>query len=151
MFETPSTAPGLKAALAGGIAAAALDFIAAMVNSGNGWLRIGQAIASGIQGAAAFKGGAVSAALGVAAHTFILLVVAGIYVLAARRMEWLWRNPVIAGLILGVIVYAVMNAIVLPFSAVKMGDPPDYKRAIQIGIHMAFVGLPIALAAWKVR
>lgn len=151
MFDTPSTAPGLKAALVGGLAASALDFLAAMVNSGVSWVRVGQAIASGLQGPAAFKGGEASAVLGVAAHTFILLVVAAVYVLAARRMDWLWRNPVIAGVILGVIVYSIMNAIVLPFSAAKLGDAPDYRRAIQIGIHMAFVGLPIALAAWKVR
>jgi len=149
---TPDTPPGLKAALIGGFAAAVLDFLAAMVNSGNGWVRIGQAIASGLQGQAAFKGGEASAALGVAAHTFILLVVAAIYVLAARRMDWLWRNPIVAGLILGVIVYAIMNAIVVPFSAVTQGaGPPDHKRAIMIGIHMLFVGLPIAVSAWKVR
>ena len=149
---TPDTRPGLKAALVGGLAAAVLDFAAACINSGNSPIRIGKAIASGLMGQAAFKAGDEAAYLGMAAHTAILLVVAGIYVLAARRMDYLWRQPVVCGLIFGVIVYAIMNAIVLPFSAVTQGaGPPDIKRAIQIGIHMLFVGLPIALSAWKVR
>ena len=152
MSSTPATPPGLRAALAGGLAAAVLDFVAACVNSGAGPIRIGRAIASGLMGQAAFKGGDEAAYLGMAAHTGTLLVAAGIYVLAARRMDYLWRNPLVCGLIFGVIVYAIMNAIVLPFSAVSQGaGPPDVKRAIQIGIHMLFVGLPIALSAWKVR
>lgn len=152
MLAAPSTPPGLRATLVGGLAAAVLDFAAACVNAGASPIRIGKAIASGLLGQAAFSSGAGPAFLGMAAHTAILLVVAGIYVLAARRMDWLWRNPIVCGLILGVIVYAVMNAIVLPFSAVTQGaGPTDVKRAIQIGIHMVFVGLPITLAAWKVR
>jgi hypothetical protein len=151
-MDTPSAAaPGFKAALVGGLAAAVLDFAAACINSGNGPIKIGQAIATGILGPAAFKGGTPAAILGAASHTGILLVVAGIYVLAARRMDYLWRQPLVCGLIFGVIVYSIMNSVVVPFSNTIMGSPPDIKRLIQIGIHMAFVGLPIALAAWKIR
>lgn len=152
MLDTPATSPGLKAALVGGLAAAVLDFAAACIASGSGPVKIGQVIATGLLGPAAMKAGLPAAVLGAAAHTVILLVVAGIYVLAARRMDYLWRQPVVSGVIFGLIVYGIMNAVVLPFSNTPMGaGPTDLKRAIQIGIHMAFVGLPIALSAWKIR
>lgn len=151
MPTSPDAAPGLKAALVGGLAAAALDFAAACINSGSPPIKIGQAIATGLLGAAAFKGGAQAALLGAAAHTGILLVAGGTYVLAARRMNYLWRQPVVCGVIFGLIVYSIMNSVVVPLSQTTMGNPTDAKRLIQIGIHMAFVGLPIALAAWKVR
>ena len=151
MLSTPSVAPGLKAAVVGGLAAGLLDYAAACVNSGKDPIFIGRVIATGWLGKAAIKGGVGAAALGAASHFAILLVVAGIYVAASRRMDFLYRQPLLCGVVFGVIVYSIMNSVVVPFSNTPMGDPGDMKRLIQIGIHIALVGIPIALAAWKVR
>lgn len=151
MLSTPSVAPGLRAALVGGLAAGFLDYLAACVNSGKGPVFIGKVIATGWLGKAAGKGGPEVALLGAASHFAILLVVAAIYVAASRKMDFLWRQPLLCGVVFGVIVYSLMNSVVVPFSNTPMGDPGDLRRLIQIGIHIAFVGLPIALAAWKVR
>lgn len=151
MLSTPNVAPGLKAALVGGLAAGLLDYVAACVNSGKDPLFIGRVIATGWLGKTSMKGGVGAAALGAASHFAILLVVAGIYVVASQRMDYLYRQPLLCGLVFGVIVYSIMNSVVVPFSNTPMGDPSDAKRLIQIGIHMVLVGLPIALAAWKVR
>jgi hypothetical protein len=151
IIEMARGAPGWRAAVIGGLAAGALDFAAAVVNSGKSPLLVGQAIATGWLGAASYQGGAGSAALGTASHFAILLVVAAIYVAASRQMTFLWRQPLLCGLVFGVIVYALMNSVVVPLSNTPMGSPSDARRLIQIAIHMVCVGLPIALAAWRVR
>jgi hypothetical protein len=151
MTSRSGEGPGVSAAIVGGLAAGALDFAAAMVNSGKPPMLIAQSIATGWLGPAAYDAGAPAALLGAASHFGILLGAASIYVLAARRMDYLWRRPAVCGPIFGVIVYAMMNSVIVPLSNTVMGSPTDLKRIIQIGIHMVCVGLPIALAAWKVR
>ncbi|HYE43905.1 MAG TPA: hypothetical protein VEA15_10970 [Caulobacteraceae bacterium] len=152
MLQAAGAPPGLKAALVGGLAAGALDYVAAVLASGAGFMVVGQAIASGLLGRAAFQGGVPVALLGAALHFAILLVVAAIYVAAARRMEFLWRQPLPCGVVLGLIVYSIMNAIVVPLSNAAVGVSPDVGRLlVQMVIHMTVVGPPIAFAAARIR
>lgn len=144
----PSARSGLIAPIAiGGLSAAALDFAAACIANGLPPKIIGQAIASGLLGRAAFQGGAGAALLGAVAHTVILLITAAIYVLAARRWTLLSRRALIAGPLYGIAVWMVMNWIVVPLSAASLGSPSASDIAVQLVIHAALVGLPIALAA----
>jgi len=147
---TPSPA-GLKAILAGGLLAGALDYLAAMVASGSGFAPVGRFIASGVYGPAAFEGGVGMAAQGVLFHFGIMMVIAATYVGASRVQPTLVRLWPLWGPLFGIAVYFAMREVVVPLSNAVQGDPPLWRRLIQVGIHMVFVGLPIAFCAARVR
>jgi hypothetical protein len=134
----------------GGATAGVLDIAAALTVYGLRGarpIRVLQAIASGLLGAEAFKGGTGTAALGLALHFLIAFTAAAVYVAASRRLRILVDRPVLAGFMYGALVYAVMNAVVLPLSKVA---PARFNAPLALTIlvvHMVCVGLPIALAA----
>jgi hypothetical protein len=137
------------AILAGGSIAGACDITYAIVFSafrGVAPARILQSVASGLLGAAAYTGGARTAALGLFLHFFIACSWAAIFYAASRRVSALMRHAVISGLLFGVLVYAVMNLLVLPLSAYprKLTFPPVV-LITGLLVHMLLVGLPIAL------
>lgn len=132
-----------------GLVAGALDLTAAFVVS---WLRAGvspvrvmQSISSGLLGAASFEGGAKTAALGVVLHFLIATIWAAIFYFASRRLRVLVERPVTTGLVYGVVVYALMNFVVLPLSAVPLRPVTLTGRLIGMLIIMCCIGLPIAL------
>src|SRR5689334_4296392 len=61
-------------------------------------MRILQSVSSGLLGTAAFRGGAKTAALGLLLHFVISFSAATIYYLASRRLVFMVRNAVGAGL-----------------------------------------------------
>ena len=135
-----------RAILLAGAVAGTLDILAAFAFSmsrGGTPVRVLQAVASGVLGAASFQGGAASAALGLALHFLIATGAAAVYALAARRIAFLTRHPVPAGLAYGVAVYFVMNLVVVPLS--RVAQRPFTPSPMMIAIHMLCVGLPIAL------
>ena len=113
-------------------------------------IQVLQYIASGLLGARSFSGGLASAGLGLLVHFAISLVVATIYILASRRIAVLRTQWVLVGLLYGAAVWAVMNLLVLPLTAV--GHSPIPAAALANGLigHALFVGLPIAFFAKKV-
>jgi len=81
----PQRARPVRAIVFGGLVAGVLDITAAFVIYGlRGALpvRIPQSIANGLLGAAAYKGGFATAALGAALHFFIALVATAVYYVA---------------------------------------------------------------------
>lgn len=110
-------------------------------------MRVMQSIASGLLGAAAFTGGAGSAALGVALHFLIATVATAVFYFASRTLRFLVEHDITAGLLYGVAVYVFMNFVVIPLSAVpQRGAPPPLSgRLIGLLIIMFCVGLPIAV------
>jgi hypothetical protein len=78
--------------------------------------RILQSIAAGVQGKAAFEGGAGSALLGIACHYFIAMMMVSAYYLASGRMRGLIEHPVRYGLLYGLVLYGVMTYVVVPLS-----------------------------------
>lgn len=137
----------------GGLAVGVLDILAAFAVRAaftGTWrpMLLLQGIASGLLGPSAFRGGVKTAALGLLLHFFIAFVAAGVYYVASRRLSLLVRRPIVSGLTYGVIVYVVMNQVVLPLSRVAPRTPRPSVAATLILVHMLFVGLPIALAAW---
>ena len=78
--------------------------------------RILQSIAAGVQGKAAFEGGAGSAMLGAACHYFIATMMVSAYYLASSRMRGLIEHPVRYGLLYGLVLYGVMTYVVVPLS-----------------------------------
>ena len=108
--------------------------------------RIFQSVASGLLGKAAFKGGAQTAALGLALHFAIMAVMVAVYVLASRRLGVLTRRPVPMGIAYGAATYVVMNYVVLPLSQVGPRGPfvlPSFINGL--AAHLILVGLTIAL------
>jgi uncharacterized membrane protein YagU involved in acid resistance len=105
-----------------------------------------QTIASGAMGRAAFDDGWTSAVLGLVLHYSIVTLAARVFFAAATRWAWLREEPVTAGLLYGVVLYAFMNFVVLPLSAYPF--PPAFpllRTATGLLAHMVGVGLPISL------
>ncbi len=113
-------------------------------------IQVLQYIASGLLGARSFSGGLASAGLGLLVHFAISLVVATIYILANRRIAVLRTQWVLVGLLYGAAVWAVMNLLVLPLTAVGHSAIPAAALANGLIGHALFVGLPIAFFAKKV-
>jgi uncharacterized membrane protein YagU involved in acid resistance len=106
--------------------------------------RLLQTIASALLGPKSFEGGASTAVVGLMIHFFIALVAAAIYYAASRELSVSFGHAVLGGLLYGTAVHLFMTFIVLPLSALRR--PFSAKTfATQWIVHMAFVGLPIAL------
>ena len=136
----------------GGCIAGGLDIAYACVfwaiKAGVPATRIFQSVATGVMGKAAFQGGIATAALGLALHFFIAIAMSSAYYLVARRVPILVRHPYAMGAAYGLILYAVMRFVVVPLSAAGGGGSKDTLWvALSILVHMALVGIPIALAA----
>lgn len=136
----------LLAGLVAGLVAGVLDILAAILVN---WLRFSlppgrvlQSVASGLLGGEAYTGGAATAIAGLLLHFAMMFVIAAIFVIAAQRLMLLRRQPLLAGVAYGVVVYAVMNFIVLPLSAFPHMVRYDL---VALVIQIACVGLPIAL------
>src|SRR5262245_53846725 len=139
------------AILWGGLSAGVLDFIGACVSnasSGVTPLRIAQSIASGWLGAAAFKGGYKTAALGVASHFLIAFGAATVFAFASRRWPWLVEHVYLSGALYGIAVFWFMRLVVLPLSAISFKLNFSWP-VVMTGmiVHILCVGLPIALCA----
>lgn len=146
----------LLACVLAGLAAGSLDLLYVFLFHGLRGVspvRILQYIASGLQGSAAFEGGAASAALGAAAHYFILIVAAGLYLAASRRLHWLVRSAAAAGVAYGIAIWLVMNFVVVPLSAVKVGSPALLSQITNLLMHLFVIGPVLALVlrrvAWR--
>ena len=138
----------LKVIALAGLIAGTLDITGACLVS---WLRAGvtpvrvfQSVASGVYGAASFTGGSKTAAIGLVLHFIIATIWAIVYYLASRKLRFLISQPVIAGLLYGVVVYLFMNFVVIPLSAVPQRPVPLSGRLIGLSIIILCIGLPIA-------
>ena len=137
----------MRTALFGGAIADALDLFYAFVAYGLVGvppLAILHSIASGLLGKAAYQGGLVSAALGLAAHFAICVTAAGVYGFLARRLYIMVKHLWIAGPTFGLGMFVVMNYVVVPLSAGVVGVPTGKFLVGGLLVHMFGVGLPIA-------
>jgi uncharacterized membrane protein YagU involved in acid resistance len=142
-----------SAVLIGGAIAGALDILFAITfaySEGVSPMSLLQTVASGVLGKASYEGGAGAAALGLALHFLISLLLAAAYVLASRRLDGLTKHPVVAGAVFGIGVFLLMRLVVLPLSAFP--HPVRFRllaSVLDLLSHMFLFGLPIALAARK--
>jgi len=139
-----------KAILIGAIVAAVLDILDPIIFyglRGVAPMKIPQSIASGILGRASYTDGIPSVLLGLAAHLFIALVWATLFVLAARALPLLARYAVPSGLLYGAFIYFVMYSLVLPHTNLYPKNNPSGAGLVNGIAAMVFlVGLPISLA-----
>jgi hypothetical protein len=139
-----------RALVLGGLAVATLDILAAIVLAGLRGVapsRVLQHIASGAVGPHAFTGGTGSALLGLALHFVVAFGVVATYHAAARVLPELARHPLRFGPIYGIVAYSVMQAIVVPLSAVATREPTVRGVLTGLAVHILCVGIPAALSA----
>jgi hypothetical protein len=140
----------LAPVLTGGCIAGAIDLTYACsyhgLVSGIPPTRILQSIASGLFGMESFKMGYTSAAIGFAAHFLILIVAAGMFYAASRRLEFLRRHAWLSGLAFGVAIFCTMNYVVLPLSAAPHFKSHLPQRPSDFAVHVLLLGPAIALA-----
>lgn len=136
--------PG-RAIFLAGLSCGILDITAAFLFYGRP-LRLLQGIAYGLLGPRAFNGGWLTALVGLACHFFVAFSASTVFYLTSRKLQFLIRRPIPAGIAYGIVVYIVMQAVVIPLS--RIGWLPFSLRgtATGIAIHMACVGLPISLS-----
>ncbi|KAA0070567.1 hypothetical protein [Rhodanobacter sp. T12-5] len=148
MPTTVRTTPW-RAVLYGGFVAGSLDVLAAALINRINPLIILRAIASGLLGREAFQGGMPVAWLGLGLQWAMSLLIAAIFVLAARRMSWLTRRWIAAGVLYGAVVFVVMEYVVVPRSAA--GKPHFTALSLAENLLAMFVfGLIVAFFARRV-
>ncbi len=140
---------GFRAILFAGLTAGVLDLTAAFVvtafRSGK-YEQMLQSIASGWLGKPSFEGGTTTAALGFLTHFGIAFVWTIIFYAASRRIKFLTAQPVISGIIYGIIVYTLMYHVIVSLSAAPFTMPHSPEMiALNVSIHIFCIGLPIAL------
>lgn len=145
----------LEAVVLGGLLVAVLDLteVTALFWFARGLppYRIPQSIAAALLGEDAFDKGGVSVLLGMSLHLLVAFSVVAFYVLWSRRFPSLARHYVLGGLLYGLGVYAFMNLVVLPVTAL----PSALKHLSPLGVlngllcHPLLVGLPSAWAAHR--
>jgi uncharacterized membrane protein YagU involved in acid resistance len=105
-------------------------------------------VASGLLGNAAFSGGIPIAALGLVLHLLMSYLWAGIFIVAARRFPRLVRQPMLSGILFGVVVFLTMRFVVLPLSAFPYAVSfKPLATILDLLSHTFLFGVPIALAA----
>jgi hypothetical protein len=131
----------------GGLTAGILDLIQALILFGP---RVPLAIAGGLLGRQAFRGGAGTYALGIVLHFFIAFSAATIYYAASRKLVFLREHPLVCGLFYGAAVEEVMNLVVLPLSALHARGPYElHDLILGLVVHMIVIGLPIAYSVHR--
>jgi len=106
--------------------------------------RILRGISTGLLGPRALQGGWKTAALGLACHFFVAFSAATVFYLASRKITFMTRHFIAAGVLYGVAVYLVMYWVVMPLSLVRRGPFSWTNTIIAIITHMVCVGSPIS-------
>lgn len=149
--------PSLASVLAAALAVAVLDGLFAtglcMTLSATCTVaRTWQGVAAALVGRdAAVRGGAATFALGLAMHGAVALTWAALFGLALARSDVLARavatpaRAALAGVVLGAVVWIVMNRVVVPLTLAR--TTPLWSRAwwILLAGHLVVVGPPITL------
>jgi hypothetical protein len=149
-----------RAIVTGWLLCGVLDIMAACVQA---WLNAGRppaavlrGVASALWGASALTGGAGMAAIGLVMHFAVALTATLVFYALSRRIAFLRTGPLrLVGPLYGAVVFCAMNYGTLPLlswvRSLYLDTPPRWPGAMgwpQLGIHLLFVGLPIA---WGVR
>ncbi len=97
-------------------------------------------IASGLVGVPSVEhmSAAAGVALGVILHYCIAMSWTVIFYAASRKIAFLWRRPVVSGLLYGCVVFLVMNFVVIPLSNV-----PHPKHHLTMFVWVVNVIVPL--------
>lgn len=137
----------LRAVVIAGFVAGTIDIGSAALINGQAPGVILQAIASGVLGSASFSEGARSEVLGLGLQWMMALIIAALYVAAANLLPVFRRAWVKGGLLSGVVIFAVMNYVVVPLSAVGRAPRFSAPKFCENLVAMFIFGLIIAYCA----
>lgn len=86
--------------------------------------------------------------VGLLVHFAIMACMVTAYMIVAPRMPWLLRNPIVAGLLYGLLLWIIMYWIVRPLRFPELPLPHTLKGIAQaLFSHCILVGIPIAWVA----
>lgn len=127
-----------------------LDILSAFVFAGMAGVTPAQIlryVASGPFGDAMNGGGAGAAAIGLCVHYALMAIMVTAFVLAAQRIPFLTRQPVLAGALYGVLIYFVMYWLVVParFGPTHLPKLDAWHLGNALFSHIVCVGIPMAL------
>jgi hypothetical protein len=92
----------------------------------------------------AAESGAAGSVLGLLVHFALMAIMVALFVIAARRVPALTDNPLLWGLVYGLIAYALMNLIVVPLRFPAAWPPKALSVGTQLFAHIVLVGWPTA-------
>jgi hypothetical protein len=105
-----------------------------------------QGIARSILGKPAYAGGIPTALLGLLIHYAIATTWVILFILIAQHVTWMFRNAVLAGVLYGLAVYAIMNFVAVPLT--RIGHRPQPTGIALVNAILAivlFIGVAVAL------
>ena len=112
----------------------------------NPFIEVLQYIASGLIGGTAFAGGLTTALLGLILEFIMTIIIAGIFIFSADRIDLLRKNVIVGSLLYGFGVFIVMNFVVQPLSAAPALPAPPMGLLIEIVLeHILIIGLPLGI------
>ncbi len=143
----------VNSVITAGLLTGTLDITAASLQyferTGKGPGNVLRFIASGVFGTKAFAGGMAMAAWGLLLHYIIAFLFTIAFFLLYPTISLLKINRVVAGILYGVLVWAVMNLLVLPASLAPPIPFHTGRALVAAGILVACIGLPLSYLANK--
>jgi len=88
--------------------------------------------------------GGTGSVLGLAVHYGLMAIMVVVFVIAARNMPALLTQPLLWGLVYGLVTYVIMNLIVVPLRFPAAWPPKTLAIATQLFAHIVLVGWPLA-------
>jgi hypothetical protein len=137
----------LKAILTGGLIAGTVDIGAACLINGRSVPFVLHTIAGGLLARRTYAGGWQTALLGLVLQELMALLIAAIYVFAARYIRALTGRWIAWGLLYGVVIFVVMNYVVLPLSAWHVVPHFSAWKAFANLLAMLLFGLIVAFCS----
>jgi hypothetical protein len=134
----------LNAILLGGFVAGTIDIIAAALINLVSPMLVLRFIAGGLLGRPALAGGASVVLLGLVLQWAMSLIIAAVYVLAARWLPVLRLRWIAGGIAYGVVIFVVMNYVVVPLSAWARWPNFTIEKFAENFVAMLLVGLIVA-------
>lgn len=115
------------------------------IKTGKGPEGVLKYIASGIFGKQAFGNNATMIWLGLLFHFFIALVFTLLFFILYPRIKLLQVNVLITAIIIGLIVWAIMNFIVLPLSNTPKSTSGQRNLIKPLLVLICMIGLPLSI------
>jgi hypothetical protein len=91
--------------------------------------------------------GAAGSLLGLIVHYGLMAIMVAAFVIVARERPRLLDQPLLWGLVYGLITYVAMNLILVPLRFPAAWPPTSLSIATQLFAHVALVGIPTAYIA----
>ena len=91
--------------------------------------------------------GTTGAVLGLVVHFALMAIMAAVLMAYLRHNPAQLANPIIVGIVYGLITYVIMNLVVVPLRFHAPLPPKTLSIATQLFAHICLVGIPMALIA----